>query len=724
MLAVSRRRLSAVTLPLATSQMIWKWDIARLVSDRSGETNLMGFMKPSDLPHAEAVRASNQREERRLEVRFLANLFVLVDDERLREMAQAVIKAFPENLPFGFQEEANDQEQVAELRRTAEIWSEFGKIENYAMTPAPDGSSVYIEMRSPKAADPDVVAVQERQSRMHRQLILLNWVTQSLEKKELSDSLGMIDVIEQAKAIDRPDLFDIPHETADPDGMDQSAVAGVAAVALLFGGELGDAELVWAQEAVSRAAETPEKRDALWFAGSKLLYHPCVYAVSGLKGLICRGIDPRASKHALVRLGGHPLEEVSHTAIGAALGLWATEAQLAWAALNLGIRISTASRYAIPSAYGYDHATQPDRISAAVEAAIEEVDQTAPRISLESLPAAWVFAPYPGQEELAGQRRRKPEPIWRDPDEFLRWDFLPKVLAHVPISAAMADTLRSPAFLSCCYGFLDWTNERLNPSWQEPDADRRDRRASELVEWRGQIMWFLAHVALFLAPAEVHEHILTPIFRHDDETAASLIRPFVNGVAAAGIADPPEINPNALEFMDTCMTRILRDRMWERARNDDGDIYGYNIPDIVRAFLFITVENAPAAARFANRDWREIAQVLPIIDRFVRAVGDIPDVMGSCLTLCERSLANYPAEAFVDQIRAALSLQDGIPLGWRGTTIPARIAVLVHAFAEKSMPLPPSLAQAMLRILDRLVDMGDRRSAALQTSEVFKEVRF
>jgi hypothetical protein len=47
----------------------------------------------------------------------------------------------------------------------------------------------------------------------------------------------------------------------------------------------------------------------------------------------------------------------------------------------------------------------------------------------------------------------------------------------------------------------------------------------------------------------------------------------------------------------------------------------------------------------------------------------------------------------------------------------------VHAFAEES-PLEPSLATAMLRILDRLVDMGDRRSAALQTSEVFKEVRF
>jgi hypothetical protein len=160
----------------------------------------------------------------------------------------------------------------------------------------------------------------------------LYWVTQSLEKKEVSDSLGVAKAIEYAKAIDRPDLFDIPHKTADPDGMDQSAVAGVAAVALRFGGELADAELAWAQRTVFSAAKTPEKQNA--FAGSKLIYHLCVYAVSGVEGLIRRGIEPRTSKYALLRLGGHPLEEVSYTAIGAALGLWESDAQLAWAALN------------------------------------------------------------------------------------------------------------------------------------------------------------------------------------------------------------------------------------------------------------------------------------------------------------------------------------------------------------------------------------------------------
>ncbi|SUS05699.1 hypothetical protein DF3PB_2030008 [uncultured Defluviicoccus sp.] len=46
----------------------------------------------------------------------------------------------------------------------------------------------------------------------------------------------------------------------------------------------------------------------------------------------------------------------------------------------------------------------------------------------------------------------------------------------------------------------------------------------------------------------------------------------------------------------------------------------------------------------------------------------------------------------------------------------------MHEFAQRTQPLPAVLGQGMLRILDKLVDMGDRRSAALQTSEIFREI--
>ena len=56
----------------------------------------------------------------------------------------------------------------------------------------------------------------------------------------------------------------------------------------------------------------------------------------------------------------------------------------------------------------------------------------------------------------------------------------------------------------------------------------------------------------------------------------------------------------------------------------------------------------------------------------------------------------------------------------------ATSAVCGWAFSgsrRKPRPLPTEMARALLRALDALVDMGDRRASAIQTSEVFKDVR-
>ena len=82
-----------------------------------------------------------------------------------------------------------------------------------------------------------------------------------------------------------------------------------------------------------------------------------------------------------------------------------------------------------------------------------------------------------------------------------------------------------------------------------------------------------------------------------------------------------------------------------------------------------------------------------------------------------------PAEAFADQILAIIDDKAGELKGWHGTFIPARIAGLVQHFADHDPPMSLPLAQKFLRILDLLVDMGDRRSAALQLGEAFREVR-
>ena len=191
-LALSTNTVSEVTLPLATSQKIWEWDIARFVQETGDSgiaSNLIGFMKPDQVEHGLAVRKSNARPARRMEIRWLAQLFVISANEALRTKAQNAITAYPDTLAFDVEEEKDDAEHVANKRRTAEIWSEWGKLENYRATPAPDGSGTYIQLENPQQTAPDVVAVTERSARMNERLGLLHWAKRSLESGSIETSI-------------------------------------------------------------------------------------------------------------------------------------------------------------------------------------------------------------------------------------------------------------------------------------------------------------------------------------------------------------------------------------------------------------------------------------------------------------------------------------------------------------------------------------------------------
>lgn len=711
-LALNSNHVSKTTLPIATSQKIWEWDIARLVQDGSIQANLIGFRNASD-QHAIAVRAENERPARRMDIRRLAGIFVLSGDDELRMTAQKAIVSFPEHLKLSFKEEQENEPYVAELRRRAEIWSELGKIQNFSAHPAEDGSGVYIIHKNPTASDPDVVEVNKRSERMNEQMTLLNWVCDSLKRKNLSEKLALPVALERAKRLDYPNLYVETHRLTFERDNDQSAVAGVAAIAILYGGILATEELEWASDVLMRAALTPENQGEYFVAESVILHHPCLYSAHGLSGSVRRGLNARASKEALIRLAGHPLDAVSVGAIAESLSLWDLDANFALIAFNLGIRLSIGSME-LP-------VVRRERVAQVINDVVQEFRSGQIRTSLNPLPEPWFFAP-PNLGDYSDSDLGRHEPIWRNPDVFVRWDFLPKILQHIPIAVVMNDAQHRPVFLAFCHDLLRWILERINPSWEEA-TQRNDRRKTEVLELRSRFFWLLGQVALYLGPDEAKRTILEPIFALDDETAASVINPFANSLTAMGICDPPTVVPQALFLLEECMRRILKDGSLDRSRGEEGYFYGYDLPELVRIFLFVNVEYAGGAMRFANGNWEDINLILPIIDLFVRNVGDIPQITSPFLTLCERAVDHYPSTVFVDQVTSFLGKQKGIPLGWRHSSIPSRIASLIYLFAERSQPLPESLAQTMLRVLDRLVDMGDRRSAALQTSEIFKNIR-
>lgn len=528
-IALNSRRISANTLPLVASQRLWKWDIQRRVQDMSSPTNLMGFSVRSEPIHLEAVRTSNSRDIRKTDIRFLAQIFVLHPNEELREAAQSAIQAFPHSLPYEYEESQQDESETSGLLLTAEIWAELGKPNNYQFTPLEDGSAVQIELDNPRNTQPDMVeAAQQHEEYNHRLRILL-WIYNGFEKNLLEETFTISDAIEIAKHLDEENLFIEPYNTLD--FYNSSAIfAGVAAVALKFSDELLEENLLWAADIVLRTAETPEYQEEMWSPHSLVMHHPCLYAAYGLVSLIKRGLSTLEAKRRLIRLSGHPLEQISVATIVSSFELWSIDANFSWLMLDLGIMLSTGILFSEEESEEEEsQRTVINPIDKALEL-LEKNEEIA--VSLTEIPEPWFFAPPQPQRDLLNLEYRSEVPVWREPDVVLRWDFLAKILQKVPVSVIMSDPIRKSAFLEFSSSLIRWTIERLSPSCMDQSQKREfERRLANLLEWRSHLSQVLARVLLFTDIQEAKTIFLDPVFGLDTELAASLIAPFLSMLA-------------------------------------------------------------------------------------------------------------------------------------------------------------------------------------------------
>jgi hypothetical protein len=332
---------------------------------------------------------------------------------------------------------------------------------------------------------------------------------------------------------------------------------------------------------------------------------------------------------------------------------------------------------------------------------------------MPTLPPAWV-------KGSAGGRRPVPADEWQLPDVFFAAQTAAKLLPKFPLEAWMtSDTVR-PLLEPLLLDLAKWTSESNMPSWQT--KKRRADKRTDLFEWNRSLGDLLARVAPFVSLDAARSAFIKP-FLADDEEALSVLASFVDSVVRRHIFDAPTIPENAIPLLDDCVSRVLRDGSFRPKSWHAGEVHGYEMPELIAALLFVNVENAPGAARYVNGDWSQIDTVLPIIDRMVRNVGWSSYVMGKFLDLSERAGRTYPISEIGPQANAALAAIGNAEEGWAGTTLPARMAGIVQRQADWNFPLKLSDAKELLKVLDALIDLGDRRSAALEQTEAFRGIQ-
>ena len=730
MLALHTEMVSETTLPLIASQRLLEADHNRMVHDFSSTANLIGFSQRTDRQHIDAIQTANARSVRKAQLSWMVPKFIFEGGPISDQVREAILN-FKNELPYQYEEHRQIAEAREDLTAQAIKYAELADPKNYqAYRTYENSNQIAVVHVSPSAAEPENVARAEEASKQLRQSNLWTWASKSFEEKALSDTYAIQDAIALAKEFDASDLFEHSKDEKEEEllGMRRGAIAATAAIVLNFREECSQEDLDWARDVLKRATHLSEKPDLMWSPSSVIPWHHAIYAGRGLAADIREGTKAIGAKRDLLGLIAHPLEIVSLTALEEACKLWSKDSKLTWAAMILAFslcHVPPRSRdQAAPSGETFQSSSE---VRAEIESALSFYERGIGWVSLPLPPPAWVKVEvgegrrgHRISEEYDEYDATDLTEVWDEPEVFWHSKQAAEILQRIPFDEVLASGAKGP-FLDFLAGILDWTNKKNAPPWVKPG--RRDRPETRIIEWTHVLGSRLGHLGGLLPLGDFQDRFLNPILALEDDNCWALLSPLTNTYICAYVYDAPFVPADAVATLDLCLGRLLEAHCFRRDAHRSGDLSGFDLPRLVRTLMFVSVEHAGLAARYVNGDWSEVSYIMPLIDRFVRAGGWAASVIDPFLTLCERAKDYYPAEDFANQVLAII--EDGFAnlRGWHGTFIPARIAELVRHFAHREAPMQLALAQKFLKILDILVDMGDRRSAALQLGEAFREIR-
>lgn len=725
-LALETFHVSETTLPIVTCQRLWRHDIARCAQEPTRDITLpsLGLIPDLTSEQTEAKEYLDTRASRKRDMRELVMHSVLGPDENLGLRLKEALARFPDNLPYETEEARSDRNFTASLKEFAERHAGLGDIANYRKHNT-DGEQTVISYQSPVTATPEQTQQIAANETYLKEMAVIGWARKSLADNTPSDGMTLADAIALARERDEASMFKERRDVGEYGP--QSLIAAVAVCVIRFGVPSSQ-DCEWALDVLARVENMKERPDTLY--NSKIPWHPTIDLINSLAHM--RESNPSDAElvRRLIRLTVYPLGEVSNQAF--AVLLCDSDPRVAWIAARLALELAIYHRPKIE-----EDGRRDDRVNWAARKkslrralrdlggnGITPLRKIFRRVlralggngiaPLTPLPPAWVRTTRRGRN---GQL--EDELTWVEPDPFFDAQFAVSALQHLPIEAWCQSDIYRPLLQRALQQFVAWTSERLMPSWREHGSDRD---LAWMIPWTRLLGDLLTRAAPYYETEVVRKEFLAP-FLTDDANGLRVLTPFADRTVARHVLDAQTIPGNTFDLLNDCVERVVRDRAFNPAADRAGEVHGHDLPELIRALLCVAVEKADGAARFVNGDWSQIELITPLVTRLVTATGWSPFVMGQFLTLCERAGDAYPLDAFAVQANAVLAAIENAKGGWAGTLLPARTAGIIQHLADANFPLQADQARELLRILDALIDLGDRRSAALEQTEAFRGIR-
>ncbi|MGY8616860.1 hypothetical protein [Pantoea agglomerans] len=712
-LAIERSERSPSVRALLASQRLWVYDLVRQIQESGRDINLFGFDPRAQMnaKQQEGDAYLKGRNYRQTSLKDLAYLYALSEDERERKAFITDIAEFPANLPYEVEEQVGHEASEAEMRERAQAWAEFANKDNYGLARVPGKeNTVQVVYRDPTSKTEARKAELEENVKSLQDFSIVAWATESLSKGVIDARNTVEAVVAFSRKRDEPNLLFKIDEAGT--GMKQTGVVACAAVAIRFGSTSDNLE--WAWSIIDRMAEAREEDGP--FRYSKNSMDPRNFYMAAIKRDLESSSPRSTSASRLLTLAADPNPNISQTAFSGLFHAQVMPEALVW---NAGILASElfASHFPRRSLESDDE----DRKAcfhrgAALKRAIERLNTPDNDATFVAPPPPWVR----GHEKLHRRGRcGEGAEAWTYPE----FDFDPQyaagVLKQFPIEAWAGSDAHRDHILAFAGELVSWTAERMFPSF----ADGDDDKSSQLYEWLDALATLVARVIVYMPTDANALALIEPLMSHHHRDVLQFADDLTDQLTRRFVYDAAVLSERVLSVLDMLMTRMLEERDFSPTSYRPGEVRDRHLNSMIRSFMLVSAKDCPGAARFANGDWDDLPALLRQIDRLMAAAGWVDSVMDKFLILSERAVARMPIEDFERMVSASMEAEGFRLERWNAAGIPASISGGIQGLADANYPLTRKQARGLLVILDRLVDIGDRRAAALQQSEHFRGIQ-
>jgi len=729
-LALNRQVVSDSIFPIVTNFKILELDKYRFQQDlQEPGTTLISLQGESKYQKdINAVRHNYSREGHKSSLEFLLrNYFISLE---FRELTKDKLSNFKVDLTFNFDHEKVNETIVNSLEQRADYYAEYGNIKNYFYQKLEN--QISFGFNHPYSQE-------QNNSKEYKEKInflmfsqIAYWAEQSLIAQEIQNTYTLESVGEFLKNIEEENLF---LDACDIDGdsyvirrMKQNAFSALATMILVFRADCTESELEWARDILNQVVQLPYSSYEIDCPQASLSFHPKKFLAQGLVNEIIHDSIDDSTFSNLINIVASPSHEISLIALKECFKLFDHCPKLTWSAIYFAFALcKNHLKYRIYRSDKYPEAQQElDKVYEHLNNYIKSEDEWC---ALPKPDAPWIELDEETLQRNKEHKRKIAEAYnqwWHDDKVVSRWvksntpwnyelagkviHSLPKKLLHDTAQTYILD------FLESC---LEWTIEKKEPSWLEEKQRLEDNDI--IFEWNHSLCSALARVVGILPTEEIKAQFLLPILKLKTDACWELLYTFIENYICHYIYDAQNIPDNALDILDLCLDRFLKASCFDKKSYRAGEISGSNLPEISKSLMFVSLDQkVPLASRFVNGDWSEIDIILPLVNKYVLGAGWTEYIIHLFLKLCERSIQNYPSHLYADQILGLIS--SGEALNWN-EYVYQRISSLIQIFIDREQSMPIELRQKFLKIIDWLVDHGDRRSAALQQTNFFQKVK-